>query len=393
MGASLILMGIYTTAGQYIGRTWSLWLASLSFLSAPFWFNPLTFEWNVVVNDYLKYIRWMLGSSGGPDKSWDMWWTDENSYYQKMSFGSKMFWMAKVFIYIVMEEGIRRSTLFEESNNLVTPQISVLYVFVFLLGLVVLYWIYTKQRKKLSYPARRSLGIVIGVLTGLAIGIILVEDTNFIRYLLSAYYGLGAICLLGLLLGLNRWVKHLYFIHDLVCGHLLFVVIFVFAAVQIISPIQTWLLYHNALSSDVVVSDILRHARRNQQSAGGNKESEKIAKLKKIIAKHEETLRQITYVEGGSIPDSLKRNASTDAIASLIAPSTSKATIQERKEEALGGRVMSMSGLDVWGGIAFGDGSETSTQLVPINTVDVYNPKSSVPDFSFSQPDVMPPRL
>jgi len=393
MGASLILMGIYTTAGQYIGRTWSLWLASLSFLSAPFWFNPLTFEWNVVVNDYLKYIRWMLGSSGGPDKSWDMWWTDENSYYQKMSFGSKMFWMAKVFIYIVMEEGIRRSTLFEESNNLVTPQISVLYVFLFLLGLVLLYWIYTKQREKLSYPARRSLGIVIGVLTGLAIGIILVEDTNFIRYLLSAYYGLGAICLLGLLLGLNWWVKHLYFIHDLVCGHLLFVVIFAFAAVQIISPIQTWLLYHNALSSDVVVSDILRHARRNQQSAGGNKESEKIAELKKIIAKHEETLRQITYVEGGTIPDSLKRNASTDAIASLIAPSTSKATIQERKEEALGGRVMSMSGLDVWGGIAFGDGSETSTQLVPINTVDVYNPKSSVPDFSFSQPDVMPPRL
>jgi callose synthase len=48
LAAGLILMAIYTDAGQYAGRTWSLWLASLSFLASPFWFNPLTFDWNVV---------------------------------------------------------------------------------------------------------------------------------------------------------------------------------------------------------------------------------------------------------------------------------------------------------------------------------------------------------
>jgi len=61
MAAGLIVMGIFTEAGQYAGRTWSLWLASLSFLASPFWFNPLTFEWNVVVTDYKSYLDWMGG--------------------------------------------------------------------------------------------------------------------------------------------------------------------------------------------------------------------------------------------------------------------------------------------------------------------------------------------
>merc|ERR1719258_818166 len=32
--------GAHTQAGQYLGRTWSLWLACGAFLLAPFWFNP-----------------------------------------------------------------------------------------------------------------------------------------------------------------------------------------------------------------------------------------------------------------------------------------------------------------------------------------------------------------
>ncbi|KAH8055610.1 1,3-beta-D-glucan synthase [Aureococcus anophagefferens] len=41
LSAALVLMGLHTGAGQYAGRTWSLWLAVGSFLLAPFWFNPL----------------------------------------------------------------------------------------------------------------------------------------------------------------------------------------------------------------------------------------------------------------------------------------------------------------------------------------------------------------
>ena len=70
LAAGLVMMGAYTDAGQYFGRTWSLWLASISFLASPFWFNPLTFDWNTVCNDYDLWIRWMRGTSGGSSKSW-----------------------------------------------------------------------------------------------------------------------------------------------------------------------------------------------------------------------------------------------------------------------------------------------------------------------------------
>jgi callose synthase len=57
--AALVLLAVYSTAGQYPGRTWSLWIAAMAFLFAPFWFNPLTFEWNRVREDYMKWKTWM----------------------------------------------------------------------------------------------------------------------------------------------------------------------------------------------------------------------------------------------------------------------------------------------------------------------------------------------
>merc|ERR1711957_1087422 len=74
---------------------------------------------------------------------------------------------------------------------------------------------------------------------------------------------------------------------------------------------------------------------------------------------------------------------STDAIASLIAPSSSKVIIQKPMEEKTIPGSVSMSGLDVWGDMALGDGSATARTTVAI-PVDAYNQPSSVPGFFFS---------
>lgn len=46
----------------------------------------------------------------------------------------------------------------------------------------------------------------------------------------------------------------------------MFVPLFVLAALQIPDKIQTWLLYHNALSEGVLIDTILKQARRTQKS-------------------------------------------------------------------------------------------------------------------------------
>ncbi|GMH89989.1 hypothetical protein TL16_g11630, partial [Triparma laevis f. inornata] len=130
LSAALLLMGVYTGAGQYFGRTWSLWLACVSFLAAPFWFNPLTFEWQVVRNDYANWTGWMRGQGGGALKSWEVWWTEENSFYIGLGKASKLFFTCKAVLYLFIGWGILRSDLFESDPVVNKPWVPVRVVLV-----------------------------------------------------------------------------------------------------------------------------------------------------------------------------------------------------------------------------------------------------------------------
>lgn len=405
MGAGMLLMAIYTDAGQYFGRTWSLWLASISFLASPFWFNPLTFEWAVVTSDYDRYLRWMRGTTGDASKSWSVWWSEENSFYRTMPNSSKLFFSLKAIIYLIIAEGIRQSDLFKTDTSLYKPLVSVSHILVFIVILFLLGQIFTANERTFPYPIRRTIGIVITI--GLVAGIVAVfiEDVNCIRYALAAYYGVGALCLIGLLTGV-KYVKQFYLIHDLVMGHIIFVPLFIFGALQVPHYIQTWLLYHNALSSDVVVGDILRYARKNQEATSGQQSDEdlveQLAELRKIVQKQEKTLNDVGL------------GMNEDAIANLTTVAPNSVSVSERvtitSEKAkpsesntgdgvysggFGGmgtakRVMSMSGLDVWGEIS---GVEPATEQLPSYQMVAppVQPNSSG-GFSFTQPDTMPPR-
>jgi len=54
---------------------------------------------------------------------------------------------------------------------------------------------------------------------------------------------------------------------------------------------QTWLLYHNALSSGVEIEDILKYARRNKEKA--NDDSELVIELKSQVAEQQKVINQI----------------------------------------------------------------------------------------------------
>ena len=329
MGAGLIIMGVYSSAEQYFGRTWSLWLASLSFIASPFWFNPLTFDWNMVTSDYTKFIAWMRGTAGGASRSWSIWWTEENSFYSKMPFTSKIWFIIKAILYLTIADGINGSNLFKADTTLSQPTVPVNFVVAAIIILFALWWLLSMVEHMMPYPVRRTIGILIGIGLMVSCTTVFIEDSNFIRYGLAAYYGIGALSLLGLLFGF-KGVKHFYFVHDLVCGHIILIPLLFLSILQIPNHIQTWLLYHNALSSDVVVSNILRYARKSQESGGAPNEDlvEQIAELRKLVQKQEQMIETIGST-GLKSATRIKQNPSTDAIASLIkAPSKDALNIQ-----------------------------------------------------------------
>jgi callose synthase len=397
LAAGLILMGVYSDAGQYAGRTWSLWLASASFLCSPFWFNPLTLDWNVVTADYVIWLKWIRGSSGGVSKSWSMWWNEENAFYKSMPLASKLMYVGKSVLYLLVAEGIRRSTLFKYDVTLNKPVIGITNILIFIGVVLIAGRVFSRNQHTMPYPVRRTIGIVL--FSGLIAGVItlFIEDTNYIRYAIAGYYGSGAFCLLGLLSGVKA-VKAPYLIHDIVCAHIIFIPLFILGGLQLPGMIQTWLLYHNALSTDVVVSDILRYARKTQESGSGGAANEdmieQIAELKKLVQKQEQVLTSAGLMNESSA--GLQGGPSSGNISDLLPrpPAAIVPTVRAGADRTYG-RTVSMSGLDVWGNMALGDTQSAGLQsnFSPMETAPSASaPKPGASGFSFSQPDTMPPR-
>jgi len=360
-------------------------------LFSPFWFNPLTFDWNVVVSDYSTFLDWMASVSGGPMKSWSMWWVDENSFYKKLVFSSKLIYIFKSILYLLVANGIRVSGFFKADETLHKPWLSISRVISLIGGLLVISILYRSNHSFMPYAVRRTIGIICTVGLWAGILILFLEDSNFVRYSMAAYYGVGALCQLGLLAGIKS-TKHFYFIHDMLCGHVIFFFLFIFGALQFMHYIQTWLLYHNALSSDVVVGNILRYARKNQQA--GNAEIEEdlpgqIAELRKTVQKQEALLVATGVASNSSTFGT--RSSSTDAFSRLVTPENNAELEIIPSLPTKGKQRMhqSMTGMDVWGSMAIIDDKNAAENQSERGNKGGRQSKS---DFDFVSPVIMPPR-
>ena len=80
-------------------------------------------------------------------------------------------------------------------------------------------------------------------------------------------------------------VAYAYKMHDYVVGHFIFLLIGVLTTLQM-GYLQTWLLYHNALSAGVVIEDILKHARKSKERASTTDDLNSIAELRAQVKRH-----------------------------------------------------------------------------------------------------------
>ncbi|KAL8152111.1 hypothetical protein V2J09_021919 [Rumex salicifolius] len=83
----LIIYEIYgatsSSTAYYLILTGSMWFLVVSWIFAPFVFNPSGFEWQKIVEDWDDWSKWMSsrGGIGVPaNKSWESWWDEEQEH-------------------------------------------------------------------------------------------------------------------------------------------------------------------------------------------------------------------------------------------------------------------------------------------------------------------------
>jgi callose synthase len=286
---ALVLFGCYTSSKQYAGITWSLWLSAIALVFGPFWFNPLTFEWSRIADDYSSWFKWMQEVGGNTDQSWETWWKDENNFYMKLSNTWKCYLIVqKSTVWIVIAAGIAGKNFFMKTEE----QIKFLTV----VGIITLFffikYILMKFEKDWQYPTRRITSLLLSSSVGIILIYLFCNHIQHFLYMIALYYFMSAVSFILLVnFGTsNHYIMHIYKGHDYLVCHFLFFILAIGSFVQI-GYLQTWLLYHNALSRGVEIDDILKYARKSKEKA--NAENENMTELKLKIAQQEVKIQEL----------------------------------------------------------------------------------------------------
>ncbi|GMI65572.1 glucan synthase-like 4 [Hibiscus trionum] len=84
----------YQSSMAYVLITYSVWFMTITWLFAPFLFNPSGFDWDKIVDDWKGWNKW-INEQGGigirQDKSWQSWWNDEQAHLRRSGYGARLF--------------------------------------------------------------------------------------------------------------------------------------------------------------------------------------------------------------------------------------------------------------------------------------------------------------
>ena len=217
---ALILFGIYTKSTQYAGLTWSLWLTVVSFLLGPFWFNPLSFEWNKISEDFNSWYTWMIETGGTAEQSWEVWWREENGFFKDLSPSWKAYlFVQKCCLWIFISIGLAGLKFLEDPEEQERVVAVVMVFGAFFFG----NWCITKLERHLSYAVRRFMSMLLAAVVLFCTAYLFATHMQYFRYTIAIYYLLSAVCFMCLLCGIN--VSIIYKFHDYIVCYFLFVLI------------------------------------------------------------------------------------------------------------------------------------------------------------------------
>ncbi|CAI0428151.1 unnamed protein product [Linum tenue] len=263
--------------------TASMWFLVVSWLFAPFLFNPSGFEWQKVVDDWDDWTKW-IGSRGGigvpANKSWESWWEEEQEHLQHTGISGQIcevILALRFFIYqygIVYQLKVTLATSAGREHSLSVYGLSWLVI----VALMVILKIVSTGRKKFSADFQLMFRLLKFVLfIGFVVTLIILFTTLHLTVgdvfqSLMAFLPTGwAILQISqackpIVKGLKMWgsVKALARGYEYMMALILFLPIAVLAWFPFVSEFQNRLLFNQAFSRGLQIQRILAGGKKHK---------------------------------------------------------------------------------------------------------------------------------
>ncbi|XP_044983200.1 callose synthase 9 [Hordeum vulgare subsp. vulgare] len=260
----------------YILLSISSWFMALSWLFAPYVFNPSGFEWQKVVEDFRDWTNWLFYRGGigvKGEESWEAWWDEELAHIH--TFRGRILETILSLRFFIFQYGVvYHMKASNESTALLVYWVS----WAVLGGLFVLLMVFSLNPKamvhfQLFLRLVKSIALLV-VLAGLVVAIAItrlavVDVLASILAYVPTGWGILSIAVawkpIVKRLGLWKTVRSLARLYDAGMGMIIFVPIAICSWFPFISTFQTRLLFNQAFSRGLEISLILAG---NNQNAG-----------------------------------------------------------------------------------------------------------------------------
>ncbi|KAJ6792389.1 callose synthase 12-like [Iris pallida] len=183
-----VILTIYASYGAiskntvvYVVMTISCWFLVVSWIMAPFAFNPSGFDWLKTVYDFDDFMNWIWFRGGvfaKADQSWETWWYEEHDHLRTTGIWGKLLELILNLRYFVFQYGIvYRLHITSGSTSFIVYVLSWLYVVVAFGIFVIMGYARDKYAAKehIYYRTVQSFIITLVIL----VMIILLKFTNF----------------------------------------------------------------------------------------------------------------------------------------------------------------------------------------------------------------------
>ncbi|KAJ8760129.1 hypothetical protein K2173_010985 [Erythroxylum novogranatense] len=253
---------------SYILLSLSSWFMALSWLFAPYLFNPSGFEWQKTVEDFRDWTNWLLYRGGigvKGEESWEAWWDEELAHIRTLR--GRILETILSLRFFVFQYGIVYKLHVQDKNTSLTVYgIS----WVVLAVLIVLFKVFTFSQK-MSVNFQLVLRFIQGVsfllaLAGLAVAVVFTKlSLPDIFACILAFIPTGWAILsiaaawkpLIKKLGLWKSIRSIARLYDAAMGMIIFMPIALFSWFPFVSTFQTRLMFNQAFSRGLEISLIL----------------------------------------------------------------------------------------------------------------------------------------